>query len=149
MIKWSRTAVQNTTYSTHRWDSPLEEPEDYKYHKTGKYGIDSEEEYIYWIERKRAAEQYKPKLKRYHYFRGVTPESPISPLLSTVILNKILLNNLHWRIGQYADDGILYDLTSSPEQILTFHKESGVRVNWAKSHWLRRNGSWEHPPLIY
>lgn len=145
IILWSRTAAENTTDSVQRWDTPYEEASDYKYHLTGVSGIWSEEDYINWIEQKRKAEVTHPHLKRYDYYRGVAQGSPISPLISTLIITRLLLLNPACKVVQYADDGILYDLTQSPEEILTFPPESGIKVNWAKSRWLRREGNWLAP----
>lgn len=145
IIRWSRTATENTTESTHSWDTPEEEAQDYKYYITGASSPNTDEEHHYWLIRKRKAEKTHPHLKRYDYYRGVAQGSPTSPLISTLIITRLLLNNPHCKVVQYADDGILYDLTLSPEEILTFPPESGIRVNWLKSRWLRRDGKWLNP----
>ena len=145
IIKWSRTAPENSTHSLQRWNSPYEEASDYKYHITGTYDIWSEEEHIIWIEKKRKSEEMHPYLRRYDYYRGVAQGSPISPLISTLLITRLLLLNPHCRVVQYADDGILYNLTCSPQEILHFPPESGISVNWTKSRWLRRDGEWLAP----
>jgi len=144
IIRWSRTPAQGTPPSAYSWKSANEEACDYRYHKTGLYGVSSAEE-SYWLSEKRKSEQHHPHLKRYDYYRGVAQGSPISPLISTIILTKVLLNNPNCDIVQYADDGILYNLRSSIDSILTFPPESGVEVNWSKSRWLKRCGKWLHP----
>ena len=73
-------------------------------------------------------------MKSYTYFHGVAQGSPLSPLLSTLLITKDLLNNPATKVVQYADDGILYDFTQDPYTILTFPKESGIEINPTKSH---------------
>jgi hypothetical protein len=145
MITWSRTPASNSSHSLLRWESPLDEVQDYRYHKTGKYYIQSYEEYSYWLDAKREAELTNPLLKRYDYFHGVAQGSPTSPLLSTLLLTRLLLNSPDSDVCQYADDGILYNLRTCPEEILIFPPESGISVNWSKSGWIKRNGTWLRP----
>lgn len=145
LIHWSRTPSSNSKYSIHTWSNPHEESQDYKYHQTGEYTIWSEEESHHWLEEKRKAEETNPLLRRYDYYHGVAQGSPTSPLLSTIILNKLLLVTDRCQVVQYADDGLLYDLKSLPEDILTFPPESGITVHWGKSRWIKRNGHWLTP----
>lgn len=146
IILWSRTPPDNSTHSLQRWDTPQEEAFDYKYHITGDYTpLTYEEEYTYWIEHKRHAEISNPLLARYDYYHGVAQGSPISPLLSTLTLTNLLLLNPHCQTVQYADDGILYNLTRCPSEILNFPAHTGIKVHWGKSRWIRRNGEWLHP----
>lgn len=142
LIRWSRTPAKGSAHSVLRWSTPYEESSDYKYHLVGIYDILSEEEHHHWLDKKREAEISNPALKRYDYYHGIAQGSPTSPLLSTIILNQVLLWNPYCRIVQYADDGILYNLSRSPSEILQFPGASGIRVNWAKSGWIRKDGEW-------
>lgn len=76
-----------------------------------------------------SASKVHPHLSRYDYYHGVAQGSSISPLLSTLPITLDLFLKDLCKVVQYADDGILYDLLSSPEEILQFPPESGIKVN--------------------
>jgi hypothetical protein len=106
-----------------------EEAEDYKYYITSEHTYLFDSDIQYWITRKRRHEERSPELKSYGFFRGVSQGSPISPILSTLIITKDLLIKPDTKIVQYADDGILYDFTRTPFETLKFPPASGVEVN--------------------
>ena len=146
LIKMCRTPAKNMKFSVHRWQSPQHEAEDYQYHLTKVWkSLPTEEETIYWLEAKREAELKRPLLARYDYYHGVSQGNPISPLISTLILTKCLLRNPGSQYVQYADDGILYNLSVPIDEVLTFPRCSGIEIHWAKSRWIRRDGEWYHP----
>lgn len=146
IIKMCRTPAKNMEHSIHRWKSPQHEAEDYQYHVTKTWkSLATYEEMHYWLDQKRAAEEHRPILGRYDYYHGVSQGNPISPLISTLILTKCLLRNPGSHYVQYADDGILYNITLPITEILKFPAASGIEVHWAKSRWIRRDGVWLHP----
>lgn len=83
----------------------------------------------------------------YCYYHGVSQGSPLSPTLSNIIVNKLLLNRQTStvKIVQYADDGIIYSNEPfNPSDILKFPRISGIEHHPTKSKWIRRN-DWESP----
>jgi hypothetical protein len=79
---------------------------------------------------------------KYKEMYGFPQGSPTSPILSNLVLDKLLLYK--GNIVQYADDGIIYNCTS-PEKLLEFPPESGIEVNWEKSRWIKKDGTWLLP----
>ena len=144
---WNRTAPCNTSTRVQTWSSPYHESLDHKYHETGTYSITSASEIDYWLNHKRLKSRLHQHrcLNRYSYYHGVAQGSSISPLLSTLVLTKDLLLNPSCEVVQYADDGLLYNMTSSPDLILNFPPESGIEVHPTKSAWVRRDGKWLRP----
>lgn len=46
----------------------------------------------------------------------------------------------------YADDGLLYsDTAIDIKKVLSFSPESGIKVNWSKSEYVRKEGEWLKP----
>jgi len=145
IIRWNRTFGENTTSSRHHWSDIRSEINDYHYHITKIYVDLDDEDLSYWYSHKRHAELRRPWLRRYDYYHGVAQGNSLSPLLSTLLLTKDLLLTPDSKIVQYADDGILYDFTRAPLEILTFPAQSGIEINIEKSHWVRRHGVWQRP----
>lgn len=143
IIRWNRTFASNSTGSVLSWDSECAEIHDYYYHVTGTAKRLSSDEYKLWLCKKRVSELRRPYLRRYDYFHGVSQGSPLSPLLSTLLLTYLLLLTPHCRVVQYADDGILYSSSPfDPSVVLHFPWESGIEINTTKSGWVRHGGVW-------
>jgi len=91
------------------------------------------------------AEVWINKLKDLVYL-GMPQGAPTSPLLSTIVLKRILLESklLIGRIVMYADDGIIYGtkLGVRLEKALKFPELSGIMTEWSKSQWIKRDGVW-------
>lgn len=67
--------------------------------------------------------------------------SPMSPLLSTILLGEYLKKqkqDLEWVI--YADDGIVY---GNQEFDLKDDEEMGITIERKKTRWIRKSGRWE------
>lgn len=142
IIQWSRTRSSNHTVSRHHWDTPTQEACDYHYHKTGTYVSLSPSSIASTLLSKREDEKLHPELRDYSYYHGVAQGSAISPILSNLVITYTLLLNPYCQKVQFADDGLLYNLTRSPESILTFPPASGLSINWSKSGWVKRRGHW-------
>jgi len=85
----------------------------------------------------------------YCYLNGVAQGSPLSPILSTIILVPLLfLNKSGVKAIMYADDGILYsDSPFNPDDILNFPMESGILAHkeGEKSKWIKQDNKWLIP----
>ena len=96
-----------------------------------------------------AAIQTNPRLGEDDYHYGIGQGSPISPLLSTILLNPDLLLKSGSKNVQYADDGILYDLSPSLIQKLEsgntnfFKPESGIEIHPKKSRFIKKDNIWQ------
>jgi hypothetical protein len=146
IILWSRTPASNSRGSRLQWESDSQRARVYKYHVTKEYSELSPLEEKRWLHAMSKAIKQDPHKGRFDYYHGVAQGSAISPKLSTLPLVKDLFNKLLCKVVQYADDGILYDLTdASPEEILQFPPESGIKVNYDKSRWIRKDGEWLRP----
>jgi Reverse transcriptase (RNA-dependent DNA polymerase) len=88
---------------------------------TGHYQIKTEEEEATWLGAKRKAEEGNPKLKPWDYYYGLPQGSPLSPLLSILTLNRTLLKKKSgYKVVQYADDGLIYDIRNPSQFQLRF-----------------------------
>lgn len=116
----------------------------YKYHKTRVWGFPGGIAELHnWLNKKRIEEKANPDLKEAGYFLGVSQGNPLSPVLSTLLLNPLLLFgkfSLLYKILMYADDGILYAISPDVEitEILKFPPESGIEIHPTKSKWVKR-----------
>jgi hypothetical protein len=79
------------------------------------------------------AEEQHPKR-----YLGVPQGSPLSPLLSTIILQP-LFQNPNYTLVQYADDGVIFSDKFDPS---TFHlpEGSGIRLHPDKCKWIKQSG---------
>lgn len=109
---------------------------------TGIWGLVGDE-FEDWLSRKREAEVLNPLLSHSCYFLGVSQGSPLSPLLSTILLSPFLLNSSQYDIVQYADDGLLYGYSELP--VIHFPPESGIKLHPLKSHIVRSDNVWLRP----
>lgn len=141
LISWNRTSPTSGPIDVLTWESKTQEAQTYKYHKTGIWAItEGIKEIEWWINKKRIDEVTNPELKNYNYFYGVSQGSPLSPLLSTLPLNYLLLNSQHYDCIQYADDGILYNIQANLK--LSFPPETNIKLHSSKSQVIRLGGKW-------
>lgn len=88
--------------------------------------------------------KHNPAAGEWEFHRGVPPGSPLSPLLSSIVLHGNLMRE--WgdtlQLCQYADDGIIYGQKHAEELLATLPPESGIKVNKAKSGWIKQDGKW-------
>lgn len=82
-----------------------------------------------------------PRKGKWEYYRGVPPGSPLSPLLSSIVLHGNLLDGTN-NVVQYADDGLIYGHTNPEEILANIPARSGIKVNSEKSQWIKRDGVW-------
>lgn len=104
-----------------------------KYHETGQWGIDNDIERMYWINYGKEDASY---------YVGVAQGSPLSPLLSSIMLIPHLLLHKDYDIIQYADDGIIYNYDKLPE--LNFPPETGMKIHPEKSQIIKSEGIWKN-----
>jgi len=80
---------------------------------------------------------------------GLTQGSPLSPILAVAAMDAWeALKLLHANLIAYADDGLLYDTKEIDELELgakVAKYNLGVKINWAKSGHIKRNGVWLKP----
>jgi len=119
------------------WTSEREKWLALKYKRTGIYELFYDEDIWSkdWLDLPKKEQQYE-------YYYGVPQGCPISPILANFVLDQTLLKTAK-DIVQYADDGILYN-HKDPETYLStvFPPESNIQINWEKSKWIKRNGTW-------
>lgn len=144
LISWSRSNPYKGT-NTQQWTDVKEEALTYKYHRTGQWGFAKGiSELEWWINRKREAEVETPEKQPKSWYQGVSQGSAVSPLLSTLLLTHPLLTHETNNNLQYADDGIIFgdklDLS-----VLSFPAESGIKINEAKSGWIKLENKWLKP----
>lgn len=77
------------------------------------------------------------------YYKGVSQGSPVSPLLSTLLLIPHLLLSQSYDNVQYADDGLLYNYTTVPT--LDFPGYTGITVHPLKRGVVKSLGTWLKP----
>lgn len=151
IINWNRQLPTSGALAAHQhWRSDEQKAQTFYYHMTGKWLTNLTLKEIEFI-LKRMVELAKgnPLLLEYCYYYGVGQGSPLSPLLSTLVLIPHLLLNPSWKVIQYADDGIIYSPTEEGirliENGLTFPPESGIELSIKKSGWIKRDGKWLKP----
>lgn len=79
-----------------------------------------------------------------HDMRGVPQGSPLSPILSILMLEQCLMK--HPNIVMYADDGIVFDksLNLDPKADKAMD-DLCIQLNKKKSKLVKENGKWLHP----
>lgn len=144
-VSWNRTAPESGEMPQ-SWETPIDEAQTYKYHVTRIWGCTGGiSEVEFWLNRKRIAEKLNPNLKHAGYYKGVSQGSPISPALSTFLLNPLLLINPSFKVCQYADDGNAYGMKDPDSFSINFSPESGIRIHEGKSSWVKKHGYWLTP----
>jgi hypothetical protein len=141
IIKWNQTLPRRSPRHGITWANPLDEAQDYKYHKTG-VNLIGHTDYTYWINRKRQDEYLDPTITPYEYYRGVSQGMPTSPLLSTILLAPHLHLNSTESIVLYADDGIIFSNHAIIPPV--FPKQTGISLNSSKSSHVKINDVWQH-----
>lgn len=131
------------------WETEEDKLRDFMYWKTRVWIPDMSSEIVKAHANALYEEEMKvnPAVGEWEFHRGVAPGSPLSPLLSSILLHGNLLRD--WgnpaQICQYADDGIIYN-HNDPEKFLSeLPPESGIKVNPTKSQWIKKDGEWLAP----